>query len=140
MIEILDINKVNCSAEVRMERENRRDCQIEVTVVTPQRLSFSATVTNISASAVGLKSTKLILPKDQVSILMKLKDEIELLGTAIWTLDSSQHGEIMYNIGVQTDAIISPNKKAYEFSDRAEVVKEILYEGNAQGLTATGVN
>ena len=109
-----------------MERRKQPRFQIEVAVVTPKAISFDATVTDISAGGVGLESTKSVSPGTKIAIFMKLQDEIELRGTVVWALDSHQKGKIMYQMGVQTDVIVFPQKKAYELSEKTGLVQEIL--------------
>lgn len=115
-------------APVERRKYPRYDIHIKVAVVMPKAISFYATATDIAADGIGLLTTRVILPGTKIAIFMNLKDEIEIRGTVVWTLDAPQQGKIMYQTGVQMDIIVFPHKKGFELSDKAGLVQEILFQ------------
>lgn len=108
-------------------QELRHEIQWEVAVVTDQAYSLSATAVEISAAGIRVKTVKALLPGTQVAIFLKLEDEIQIRGTVLWTLCGVEKGLSIYQVGINTDAIVQGEIKATQYADKQTLVQEILY-------------
>jgi len=108
-------------------REIRYPIHLDVTVVTQHAISASAVATEISGDGIRINTAKAILPETQVVVFIPLTEEVKFRGKVLWILEKSERGLTVYQIGIQTDSIIVPDREAVDFSDRVELVQEILH-------------
>jgi hypothetical protein len=121
--------------EVERRKLPRYKIEVDVAVVTRGAVSFEATATEISGGGARIQAAKVILPDTQVAIFMQLQEEIELRGTVKWALDSYEQGKPVYQMGIQTDVIVFPHKKAFDLSEQVELVQEILFQIKSKQAT-----
>ena len=106
-------------------KQPRHDLQIEAKVATPYE-SIPVTLTNISIDGVQLRSPKAISSGNKVVVSLDLDKETLLSGEVSWILETYESGRIVYQIGVEIEAIVLPEIKAIALHNKAEMVSEIL--------------
>jgi hypothetical protein len=110
-------------------QELRHKIWFEAAVYTKREFYSSAVATEISSDGIRIETAKAIPPATQVVILLQLlQEQIELRGDVEWTLSNPREGINLYQMGVRTNAILFQETTAVDFSERSEVVQEILYK------------
>ena len=89
---------------------------------------------DIGAGGVGVISKKAITPGAEVFISLKLEGNYAIKGKVVWSLNMYDNGKIYYRIGIEMDCIILEDIKAIGFSERTELLTQLLSEITSQGL------
>jgi len=113
-------------------KEARHKIWMNVAVVTSDAMSFEAVATAISPSGLHLRIAKAILPGTEVTIFMQLEEEITFRGTSVWILDAVNDGKTVYEVGIKNSFIALPGVTAYEQTEKAKILQEILKQIEAR--------
>ena len=113
-------------------KEARHKIWMNVAVVTSDAMSFEAVVTTISPSGLHLRIAKAILPGTEMTIFMQLEEEITFRGTSVWILDAVDDGKMIYEVGIKNSFIALPGVTAYEQTEKAKILQEILKQIKAR--------
>lgn len=109
-----------------VERRTEPRYKIRVDVVTRDAISMEAIATDISSSGLRIQAAQSISPETQVVIFMPLKEEVIFRGKVLWVHDYQTQGRSIYQMGIQVNVIALPDAKAFELSEREELLEEIL--------------
>jgi hypothetical protein len=112
--------------------EARHKIWMDVAVVTSDATSFEAIATDISPSGLQLMIAKAILPGAELTIFMQLEEEITFRGTSIWVLEAVNDGKPVYEVGIKNNFIALPGVTAYEQTEKAKILQEILKQIKAR--------
>jgi len=95
-------------------------------LVTTQKCSYSAEITEISLVGARMNSLQAINPGTKVTIRIELRERIVFHGKVIWALGTFNNYLQNYIIGIETDSMEFADIKAIGLTERAELLQEIL--------------
>ena len=93
------------------------------------RLVMSTIASEISTDHICIIANKPILPKTKVNLSFGFEDEVRLQGKVGWVLDTqTDDGKHFYLTGIEANFIQNKNKKAVGFTEKSNLLQDILFE------------
>ncbi len=110
---------------VERRKELRHNIWLDAIVHTPDS-EIKAIATEISGDGLRIQSEKIILPDTKLILSLKLDDPNQFHGKVIWNMNMLVDTLNVYDMGINTDFIIFRDIKYVGFSEKYDVIQNIL--------------
>ena len=110
---------------VERRKELRHNIWLDATVYAPNT-KIKAIATEISGDGLRIQSQKIIFPDTKIIVSLKLDDPNQFHGKVIWNMNMLVDTLSVYDMGIQTNFIKFRDIKYIGFSEKYDVVQNIL--------------
>ena len=84
------------------------------------------TVHEMSVDGLRIQTTSSIAPETHIAIRINVGREIVFHGQVVWVADKLTANGHVYNMGIQTDAILDRSEELIDFEDREVLVQDLI--------------
>jgi len=88
--------------------------------------SMPVTVLEMSVDGLRIQTTSSIAPETHIAIRINVGREIVFHGQVVWVTNTLTANGHVYNMGIQTDAILDRSEELIAFEDREVLVMDLV--------------
>jgi len=85
-----------------------------------------ATVVEMSVDGLRIQASSAIAPETHIAIRINVGREIVFHGQVVWITDTLKASGHVYDMGIQTDAILDRGEELIDFEDREVLVQDLI--------------
>jgi hypothetical protein len=82
--------------------------------------------TDISVHGIHVTSPDPILPETAVALSLEGKEDVQLSGHVLWSLEELQGGKRGFEVGIEITAVIRQKMRTIGFAEKTALLNEIL--------------
>ena len=88
--------------------------------------SMPVTVLEMSVDGLRIQTTSSIAPETHIAIRINVGRDIVFHGQVVWITDTLLASGYVYNMGIQTDAILDRSEELIDVEDREILVQDLV--------------
>jgi len=88
--------------------------------------SMPVTVLEMSVDGLRIQTTSSIAPETHIAIRIKVGRDIVFHGQVVWITDTLTAKGHVYDMGIQTDAILDRSEELIDFEDREVLIQDLV--------------